>query len=164
MLPRILDPERVSQNRMTTTSHERHESAGGGERAASESLLRSAVLERVAETSLRNAAREIGMSPPGLKLFLLGGSPRSKTLEKIRAWHLAHGSEGPSVDAARGALRLLVCQLPTDERVPVGRLMLAVLAYLHRRRGSRRPRWLAPLREEYGMPGEMDDAAPVPGP
>src|SRR5687767_9558164 len=37
--------------------------------------MREAVMERVERTSLRTAAREIGMSPSGLKKFLDGNMP-----------------------------------------------------------------------------------------
>lgn len=48
--------------------------------------LRSAAAARVENTSLRGAAREIGMSPSGLKKFLLGTSPYAATLRKLRTW------------------------------------------------------------------------------
>ncbi len=37
-------------------------------------------------TSLRQAAREIGMSPTGLQKFLHGGEPYVKTVRKLSLW------------------------------------------------------------------------------
>ncbi len=121
------------------------------ERATSEKVLRSAARDRVADTSLRKVAREIGMSPPGLSLFLDGGSLRSETLAKVRAWHVKDtGANVPSVETARTALDLLVAHLVLRDRAPTMRLILDVVAHLHRRKGSEGPPWLAHLCAEFG--------------
>jgi hypothetical protein len=93
------------------------------------------------------------MSAPGLSLFLNGASPRTATLEKIRAWHL-RGADGMSVEAARTALYMLVSHLPPGgDRVTMIRTALTIIAQLHRERGQPGPPWLAPLCEEYGADG-----------
>jgi AcrR family transcriptional regulator len=119
----------------------------------SEAALRLAAEERVAETSLRHVAREIGMSAPGLSLFLGGASPRTATLEKIRTWHL-RGADGTSVEAARTALYMLASHLPPGgDRVTMIRMALMIIARLHRERGRPGPPWLAPLWDEYDTDG-----------
>jgi hypothetical protein len=126
--------------------------AGGGRRAASIEALRVAVEGRAEETSLRQTAREIGMSAPGLSLFLNGSSPRPITLEKIRAWHLAAAGPDVPVESARTALHALVCHLlPGDGRVRMIRKILATMAQQHRRQGRPFPPWLARLSEDYGV-------------
>lgn len=49
--------------------------------------LRDAARERVAETSLRVAAKQIGLSWAGLRTFLAGTNPYGPTLVKLRAWY-----------------------------------------------------------------------------
>jgi hypothetical protein len=126
--------------------------SSSGERGERVKLLRALAAERVAETSLRAVAREIGMSAPGLALFLDGTSPRHATLEKIHAWHLkGAGADGTSLEAARTSLHMLASSLPPGEyRVRMIRTTLAIVAELHRKQGSQGPPWLAPLYEEYG--------------
>lgn len=126
-----------------------------GERAALEVLLRRAVKERADAISCRRAAREIGVRPQGLAHFLGGKSPREAALEKIREWHdtnVGHGEMSPLKACA--ALYLLVDHLSIDEREPTIRLILAVIAYLHQRRGSQGAPWLAPLCEHFGVVDE----------
>ncbi|HET7233195.1 MAG TPA: hypothetical protein VFJ16_24505 [Longimicrobium sp.] len=48
--------------------------------------LRDAATRYVASTSLRQAAREIGMSPTGLQKFLDGAEPYVKTVRKLSLW------------------------------------------------------------------------------
>jgi hypothetical protein len=122
-------------------------------RAVSVEALRAAAQERVAETSLRHVAREIGMSAPGLALFLGGASPRSVTMDKMRTWHLSTaGAVGTTLETARTALHLLTSTLPPGrDRVTMARRTLTIVAQLHRRRGRPPPAWVAPLWEEYGL-------------
>src|SRR3954464_6897027 len=54
--------------------------------------LRSAAAARVQNTSLRGVAREIGMSPTGLKKFLFGTAPYSPTLRRLRKWYVHHAA------------------------------------------------------------------------
>src|ERR1044071_4560951 len=49
--------------------------------------IREAVAERVAASSLRAVATEIGMSWSGLRKFLRGGSPHRATAQKLLAWY-----------------------------------------------------------------------------
>jgi hypothetical protein len=51
--------------------------------------LRDAVGEYLETTSLREAAREIGMSPTGLANFVNGATPYTHTIGKLRAWQAA---------------------------------------------------------------------------
>lgn len=128
-------------------------------RIARESELRDAARERVARTSLRWVAREIGISPPGLKLFLAGASPRSATLEKIHTWHLTLAQRtGASVETIYLVLDLLLLPLPEDERVSVVREILARLVEAHQQQGTSGPAWLATLCEQYGIGGQARGA------
>lgn len=48
--------------------------------------LVSAARARTEATSLRGAAREIGMSPTGLRKMLDGAQPYSPTIRRLRKW------------------------------------------------------------------------------
>jgi hypothetical protein len=49
--------------------------------------LREAVSGYLGTASLRQASREIGMSPTGLQNFLNGTEPHVTTLRKLHDWH-----------------------------------------------------------------------------
>lgn len=48
---------------------------------------RDAMLRYLDHVSLRQAAREVGMSPTGLSKFCDGGEPYSRTVLKLREWY-----------------------------------------------------------------------------
>ena len=78
---------------------------------ASVETLREAARTFMDATSLRQAARDIGMSPTGLRGFLDGAAPYVKTERKLRAWYLREANRGVqavSPEAASNALKLLV--------------------------------------------------------
>jgi hypothetical protein len=60
--------------------------------------IRAALRRHLDEASLRQAAREVGMSPTGLSKFLDGAEPYLPTVMKLRAWHAAH-ARGPGEPA-----------------------------------------------------------------
>lgn len=49
--------------------------------------MRAAIDNRIVATSLRAAARAVGMSPSGLQKFLDGSPPGSITVEKLLRWY-----------------------------------------------------------------------------
>lgn len=53
--------------------------------------IRRALQLYLDEASLRQAAREVGMSPTGLSKFLDGAEPYARTVKKLRAWYTAQG-------------------------------------------------------------------------
>ena len=61
--------------------------------AVSVDTLREAVRLRVEDTSLRQTAREIGISHPGLRDFLNGSEPYGPNLLKLREWHARETNE-----------------------------------------------------------------------
>ncbi len=91
--------------------------------------LRDAVRLRVEATSRRATAREIGVTPRGLELFLSGAKPHSKTLTKLLAWYEQHVDEadGPPISAT-DAIRVLLRPLPPDLRESA---RARVTRYLH---------------------------------
>lgn len=50
--------------------------------------LRYTVGRAIQESSLRHVASQVGMSPTGLKKFVMGTAPYSPTLRRLRVWYL----------------------------------------------------------------------------
>ena len=83
--------------------------------------LREAVAGRVAETSIRAVAEEIGMSHSGLHVFLKGSDPHPTTREKLVTWYVeSRKSPASQRDVTKAdvdaAIRLLVCYVRRDSR------------------------------------------------
>jgi hypothetical protein len=115
--------------------------------------LRDMAAARVESTSLRGVAREIGMSPTGLKKFLLGTAPYSPTLRRLRKWYLQHAALPTgevSYHDASAALVVLIHDLQPEPRREASDCLLDCLERAYDASGRSRPRWLADLRGEYG--------------
>lgn len=63
------------------------------EDAVSLDVLREAARLRIADTSLAQTAREIGISHQALSRFLNGAEPYSRNLARLRQWHRAGTNE-----------------------------------------------------------------------
>ena len=116
--------------------------------------LRTAVIERVERTSLRSAAREIGMSPTGLKKFLDGNMPYTKTIHRLRRWYLQHTAqkrEELSDEDAFAALRVLVFDLPPGVQSQTVDAMLQCMEDSYVRTHREIPAWVAEMRAGYGI-------------
>lgn len=112
--------------------------------------LRAAAATRVEHTSLRGVAREIGMSPTGLKKFLLGTAPYSPTLRRLRKWFV-HRATLPLGEVGRedvsAAIEVLTHDLPGQPRIEAADCVLDCLGRGYEATGRERPRWVAELRE-----------------
>lgn len=76
-----------------------------------------AVRQRVAETSLRKTAAEVGMSPNGLRGVLNGALPHKSNLKKLTKWLRNRDAVASLPDeVAEAALAVLVSELPRDRR------------------------------------------------
>ena len=100
---------------------------------------------RVDETSLRQTAQEIGMSPTGLRGVLDGAEPYGRTRERLRAWfaRLEGLGELPLREAENTVLAL-VRRLPEPRTGAVA--VLDCVAELHARAGMSAPEWVAEVR------------------
>lgn len=121
---------------------------------ASVQHIRETAAARVEATSLRRVAREIGMSPTGLRKFLDGTEPYTPTVHRLRVWYLRL-SELPSADIGRedasAALAVLTRDLPETPRRSAAETVLETLDHCYRASGKGRPTWVAELRAEYGV-------------
>ena len=114
--------------------------------------IREVASARVEATSLRRVAREIGMSPTGLRKFLDGTEPYTPTLHRLRVWYVrfaAAPSEGVGREEASAALAVLTHDLSPTPRRAAAQGILDALARGYEASGRPRPAWLADLREEY---------------
>lgn len=112
--------------------------------------LRQAARLYVDATSLRHAARDIGMSPTGLRGFIDGADPYIKTTRKLTEWYIREIQSRDaelSHESATAALSLLVKHLPAGERERAAAEVLAVIDRRCRESSTPRPVWLADLRE-----------------
>ena len=86
-------------------------------RIASVSEIRAALRQQIAETTLRGTARDLGMSPTGLRSFADGRDAFDSTLRRARTWYarwaLEHGREAV---AEENALEVLFGPLPESRR------------------------------------------------
>ena len=106
--------------------------------------LRRAVAGSVSATSLRQVARDVGMSPTGLRKFLLGTTPYSATRKKLERWYVRRGG-APNIHSALSALEILVQDLPPSERL---RAMEGILTVLGHSMSGKVPNWIEQLRSQ----------------
>ena len=111
--------------------------------------FRDAVRQAIARSTLRVVARDVGMSPTGLRNFLDGTNPYGKTRERLQLWYFREAGFGsfPVEDAAY-ILRRLVGTLPTPDYGVAGLLDAVDTAY--QREGMRAPEWVRLVRHELG--------------
>ena len=118
--------------------------------AASIEALRQAARLYVDATSLRNAAREIGMSPTGLRGFIDGADPYLKTKRRLTEWYvreLESRHAELTTESAGVALSLLLKHYPPARRGDVTAEVLVVLERWCRATETPRPAWLGELQE-----------------
>jgi hypothetical protein len=86
--------------------------------------LRAAAAKRMEATSLRQAAREIGMSPSGLHKFINGTDPYEPTLHRLRAWYGDDAAQRKQDEVVARFLGLL----PAQRRAKAEGILHALLA------------------------------------
>jgi transcriptional regulator with XRE-family HTH domain len=121
-------------------------------RNASVRHMREVAAARMENTSLRQVAREIGMSPTGLKKFLEATAPYSPTVRRLRNWYVRYAavqrSDVEEVDAS-AALEVLMHDLRSESRRDAALHVLEAVGTGYERSGRPRPDWLSELRTRY---------------
>jgi len=115
-------------------------------------VLRDAVALAITELSLRGAAKEMGISPNGLRNFINGSAPRSATRAKLERWlaSLDHRTvPPPTVGHLVRLLTDLSGDLSPQQTVLLGRSISAVLADAYEARRLSPPRWVEDLLRHY---------------
>lgn len=98
---------------------------------------------RIASTSLRRTAREVGLSPTGLSMLFEGRSPQPQTHHKLTAWFArdAAGAGDASDDVIDATLCLLAQHLPAERRREAVDAVREAVASVTRRLGFHPPEW-----------------------
>jgi hypothetical protein len=125
----------------------------GRSRGLSLAVLRQALERWVEKTSLRQAARETGMSPTGLRKVLSGSRVHASTERKLLTWYLRHlaqqGDWGAlDADTAAAALSLLTEGLLPGTRRSLVSTFLERIEKAYRDAGQVVPAWVQTLRSE----------------
>jgi hypothetical protein len=120
---------------------------------------------RAHDTSLREAAGAIGLTPAGLKQVLLVTLASPGTVERLDRWYVRHAEpqDNPvAFEDPKAALNYLVESVPPGRRREVARKMLAVLARGCDAAGQPYPEWLLELQALYEADQETGSAAARP--
>jgi hypothetical protein len=113
--------------------------------------IRQTAEVRVRETSLRQVAYRIGISPMGLKKFLDGASPYEPNRRKLVDWFLRDESRKERVqDATVAALALgmVLRDLPGEQRRKAVDPLVDLLESFYGASQAPHPAWLDGLRRE----------------
>src|SRR4051794_34203957 len=128
----------------------------GQPRDATVQHLREMAATRVQHTSLRGVAREIGMSPTGLKKFLLGTAPYAPTLRRLRKWYVHHAAVPTgevAYDDASAAIAVLTHDLPGEPRRETASVLLDCLRRGYEATGRAHRGGMAERRDEIELRG-----------
>ena len=121
-------------------------------RGATVRHIREVAAARVENTSLRGVAREIGMSPMGLRNFIRGTDPYSPTLRRLRNWYVRYAAARAGtvhMEDATAALSVLVHDLDTAPRQRAALTVLDAVGLGYEQSGVAKPEWVAELRTRY---------------
>lgn len=117
-------------------------------------LLRDGMGREAARYSLRRVAREVGMSPNGLRDFLLGATPRSATRAKLELWLAEQGqvTRPPNVGQFIRLLNHLAVDLSPAQKTQFGGAIGQLLVESYEVRRLAPPRWVQSLLRHYRTP------------
>lgn len=110
--------------------------------------LREQVATRVQATSLRSVARQVGMSPTGLEKFLAGGTPYTRSRQKLQDWaerETGRPSNDLTLEGVEIAIGALVRDIPAEHRVDAIARLVRTLRGVYQAQGARPPEWLDQL-------------------
>lgn len=90
-----------------------------------------------------STASAIGMSAPGLRNFLDGGTPRRSTFRKLSEWYVREAASAGDVsdEAIEAALALMLSGVPESGRADAARMLLEVLRTAYQKHGAPVPEW-----------------------
>src|SRR2546422_9837602 len=114
-------------------------------------LLRDGLGREAASLSLRGVAREVGMSPNGVRDFLQGAIPRSATRVKLERWLATRGkvTRPPNVGQFVRLLNELSVDLSPGQTLELGRALAELLVQSYEGRRLSPPRWVQDLLRHY---------------
>jgi hypothetical protein len=112
-------------------------------------VLRDAVTREVLRTSLRRAAREISLSPNGLRNFINGAAARPATCLKLERWIAGRETRerAPSLGQFVKLMNGLSGDLTLRQAKALGNEVAALLVAAYEARHLTAPRWACALAE-----------------
>jgi hypothetical protein len=150
----MLEAGPVRKHRAPTSQKDTEMKDQGPEdpRSASIRHVREVAAARVANTSLRGVAREIGMSPMGLRNFIHGTAPYSPTLRRLRNWYVRYAAQrsgNVQIEDATAALSVLVHDMDSAPRRQTALVVLDAVGRGYEMSGVEKPEWVSELRTRY---------------
>ena len=120
--------------------------------------IRRAAAARVETTALREVAREVGITPMGLRYFINGGEPRTKTRQKLETWYLSQvrAADLNAEEAVDVALEVLLSGVPEGQRQTAVERCRNFYADLYRELRLPAPGWLSADAHQLGQSEEED--------
>ena len=114
-------------------------------------LLRDSIAREVARQSLRHAARQVAISPNGLRNFLNGAAPRSATRVKLERWLAAQHrvSRPPNVGQFVRLLGELAGDLSPQQTLALGREVAQLVAAAYEQRRLSPPAWVRDMAKRF---------------
>jgi hypothetical protein len=106
------------------------------------------------DTSLRDAAGAIGLTPAGFKQFLLGSLTSQSAAAQLDRWYARYAAaqgEPVEFDDPRAALTYLMQGLPPAKRRALARDVLGAVARGYDESGKLYPEWLVELHALYAV-------------
>ena len=121
-------------------------------------ILRDGVAREAARVSLRQAAREIGTSPNGLRNFLNGASPRLVTRGKLEQWlaRQTASSRPPALGQLVRLLNEIAADLSPQQATALGRNISALLEAAYEERRLTPPKWVRELSRAPVRPSQSE--------
>jgi hypothetical protein len=117
-------------------------------------VLRRALREEVAATSLRSVSRQAGMTALGLQKFIDGGQAYTATRRRLERWYVLHGpgrhETALSGGSALAILRVMVQDLSPARHRPTLELLVKSLEDAYFTAELPQPEWLGEVRGELG--------------
>ncbi|HEX8691950.1 MAG TPA: hypothetical protein VF746_06005 [Longimicrobium sp.] len=112
--------------------------------------IRQALEQAVARASLRSVARDLGMSPTGLRGVIDGSAPYVKTWDKLQVWFALYQKDA-SRDLPAGTiahfLRRLLRDVPERSQPGAAARVLNGFDEAFRFAGVQAPGWIAEIRK-----------------
>lgn len=111
--------------------------------------IREAAAFAIEATSLRKAAKEIGLSPSGLKDFVEHErQPYKSTRKKLYEWYLKHGRHYGAThpDVAGAAIEILAQDAPEARRPKIETAFIDAAEAIYGAEKLPPPAWIAALR------------------
>lgn len=107
-------------------------------------VLRDGVAREAARVSLRQAAREIGTSPNGLRNFLNGATPRLATRGRLEQWLAKQttSSRPPAVGQLVRLMNEIAADLSPQQAMTLGRNIASLLEAAYEERRLSPPKWV----------------------